>query len=104
MSCLPIYLSVSEENQKYRTENVKNTYFNLPLLSLTNVFKFLLYIFNFLFIYFLIRQRKRYVAEYLPWAIKNGKNAKPLMSVYWEERWEQDTEDLRKELQIFKLK
>lgn len=57
-----------------------------------------------IFILFFIRQRKRYVAEYLPWAIENGKNAKPLMSVYWEERWEQDTEDLRKELQIVKLK
>lgn len=100
----PSRLSVNVENQKYCTGNEKNTHFNLPLFSLANFFKFLLCIFIFLFISFLFRQRKRYVAEYLPWAIENGKNAKPLMSVYWEERWEQDTEDLRKELQIFKLK
>ncbi|XP_073841934.1 coenzyme Q4 [Musca autumnalis] len=46
------------------------------------------------------KQRKQYLSTYLPWAIKNGRKAKPLMSVYWEERWEQDVEELRKELQI----
>ncbi|KAM7356662.1 UDP-sugar transporter UST74c-like [Cochliomyia hominivorax] len=50
------------------------------------------------------KQRKLYKTEYLPWAIKNGKHAKPLMPVYWEERWEQDIDEIRKELQITKLK
>lgn len=46
------------------------------------------------------RQRKQYLAKYLPWAIENGRTAKPLMPVFWEERWEQDIAELRKELQI----
>nr|XP_036220046.1 ubiquinone biosynthesis protein COQ4 homolog, mitochondrial isoform X2 [Bactrocera oleae]XP_036220048.1 ubiquinone biosynthesis protein COQ4 homolog, mitochondrial isoform X2 [Bactrocera oleae]XP_036220049.1 ubiquinone biosynthesis protein COQ4 homolog, mitochondrial isoform X2 [Bactrocera oleae]XP_036220050.1 ubiquinone biosynthesis protein COQ4 homolog, mitochondrial isoform X2 [Bactrocera oleae]XP_036220051.1 ubiquinone biosynthesis protein COQ4 homolog, mitochondrial isoform X2 [Bactroce len=46
------------------------------------------------------KQRKEYVSRYLPWALKNGKEIKPLMPVFWEERWEQDIRDLRKELNI----
>ncbi|XP_058981907.1 ubiquinone biosynthesis protein COQ4 homolog, mitochondrial isoform X2 [Musca domestica] len=49
------------------------------------------------------KQRKQYLSTYLPWAIKNGKEAKPLMSVFWEERWEQDVNELRQELQITTL-
>ncbi|XP_013116581.2 ubiquinone biosynthesis protein COQ4 homolog, mitochondrial [Stomoxys calcitrans] len=49
------------------------------------------------------KQRKRYISEYLPWAIKNGKSARPLMAVFWEERWEQDIEEMRRELQITTL-
>ncbi|XP_065362377.1 ubiquinone biosynthesis protein COQ4 homolog, mitochondrial [Calliphora vicina] len=50
------------------------------------------------------KNRKSYRNDYLPWAIKNGKHAKPLMSVFWEERWEQDIDEIRKELKITKLK
>ncbi|XP_059615031.1 ubiquinone biosynthesis protein COQ4 homolog, mitochondrial isoform X2 [Phlebotomus argentipes] len=46
------------------------------------------------------KQRKMYVQHYLPWAISVGKAAKPLMSVYWEKRWEQRIDELRDELQI----
>lgn len=46
------------------------------------------------------KQRAQYRSRYLPWAIEAGKNAKPLMNVYWEKRWEQDINDLRKELHI----
>lgn len=55
---------------------------------------------NFEFIFSICRQRKEYVSRYLPWALKNGKEIKPLMPVFWEERWEQDIRDLRKELNI----
>ncbi|XP_075164459.1 coenzyme Q4 [Haematobia irritans] len=49
------------------------------------------------------KQRRLYVSEYLPWAIQNGKTSKPLMAVFWEERWEQDIEEMRRELQITTL-
>lgn len=46
------------------------------------------------------KHRKLYRLYYLPWAIKNGSNAKPLMNVYWEKRWEQDIDEIRKELNV----
>ncbi|KAL5287494.1 COQ4 family protein [Megaselia abdita] len=50
------------------------------------------------------KQRLQYKRRYLPWAFEVGNKAKPLMNVYWEKRWEQDVEDLRKELDITVLK
>ncbi|XP_036336364.1 ubiquinone biosynthesis protein COQ4 homolog, mitochondrial [Rhagoletis pomonella] len=50
------------------------------------------------------KQRKEYVSRYLPWALNNGRQMKPLMPVYFEERWEQDIEELRKELRVTILK
>ncbi|KAL9911188.1 ubiquinone biosynthesis protein COQ4 homolog, mitochondrial-like isoform 2-T3 [Glossina fuscipes fuscipes] len=50
------------------------------------------------------KQRKQYLRAYLPWALQNGRNAKFLMTVYWEERWQQDINEMRKELQIEILK
>ncbi len=35
-----------------------------------------------------------------PWAINVGQNGKFLQNVYYEERWEQDIDDLREELRI----
>lgn len=46
------------------------------------------------------RQRKKYTEIYLPWIANTAKNIKPLMSVYWEKRWEQDIGQLRAELNI----
>lgn len=46
------------------------------------------------------KQRKHYLKRYLPWALAMGRQARPLMSVYWEQRWEQDIDELRKELNI----
>lgn len=36
----------------------------------------------------------------MPWAIRNGQNAKMLMCVYFEKHWERDLEELRDELNI----
>lgn len=47
-------------------------------------------------------KRNRLFQEYVPWAIKCGSSAQNLITVYWEERWEQNVEDLRKELGIWK--
>ena len=35
-----------------------------------------------------------------PWAINVGQNAKFLLNIYYEERWEQDIDDLRDEYKI----
>ncbi|EDW69045.1 ubiquinone biosynthesis protein COQ4 homolog, mitochondrial [Drosophila virilis] len=46
------------------------------------------------------RQRREYLKRYLPWAIENGKGMRPLMPIYWEQRWEQNIHELRCELGI----
>lgn len=49
------------------------------------------------------KQRQLYSSKFLPWAISNGKSAKPLMTVYWEKRFDQDLQDLQNELGITPL-
>lgn len=51
-------------------------------------------------IHFLFRQRQKYIAEYLPWAIKTGWESKFLMNVYFEKHWDQPLEELQRELNI----
>ncbi|XP_003738878.1 ubiquinone biosynthesis protein COQ4 homolog, mitochondrial [Galendromus occidentalis] len=46
------------------------------------------------------KHRQLYVTTYLPWALKTGFESKPFMPLYFEERWDQDITDLRRELQI----
>ncbi|XP_055315723.1 uncharacterized protein LOC129575755 [Sitodiplosis mosellana] len=46
------------------------------------------------------KQRENYRQHYLPWALNNSKHLKPLMNVYWEKRWDQKIDELRKELNI----
>ncbi|KAK7031157.1 Ubiquinone biosynthesis protein [Paramarasmius palmivorus] len=45
-------------------------------------------------------KRDRLFREYVPWALKCGSSARCLITVYWEKRWEQKTEDIRRELGI----
>lgn len=45
-------------------------------------------------------RRRRLVSTYLPWALRSGANAKPLIGVRWEERWTMQIADLRKELGV----
>jgi ubiquinone biosynthesis protein COQ4 len=45
------------------------------------------------------KQREQY-QKLMPWAVEMGKKANFLLAVHWEERWEQDFEQLRRELQI----
>lgn len=45
-------------------------------------------------------QRRKYVQSYLPWALRCGHEAGFLYNVYFEKRWSQDFEDLRRELRI----
>lgn len=46
------------------------------------------------------RERRNYVKACLPWALKCGHQASLFMNVYYEKRWEQDVDDLRRELNI----
>lgn len=50
------------------------------------------------------KQRVLYKNFYLPWAIKTGQAMPLLMCIYWEKRWDQPIDDLRKELNIEILK
>ena len=46
-------------------------------------------------------KRARLFQEYVPWALRCGSSAKSLITVYWEERWSQDVEELKKELGVW---
>jgi ubiquinone biosynthesis protein COQ4 len=47
------------------------------------------------------KKRNRLFSEYVPWAMKCGGSARSLITVYWEERWGQDMEELKKELGVW---
>ena len=47
------------------------------------------------------KKRARVYSEYMPWALKCGGTARSLITVYWEERWDQSIEDVKKELGIW---
>ncbi|KAG9085411.1 Ubiquinone biosynthesis protein [Ceratobasidium sp. UAMH 11750] len=46
-------------------------------------------------------QRDRFVREFVPWALRCGAAARPLITVFWEKRWDQPVEDLKRELGIW---
>lgn len=46
-------------------------------------------------------KRHRLFTEYVPWALKCGASARSLITVYWEQRWEQKVEEMKKEFGIF---
>ena len=47
------------------------------------------------------KKRTRLFVEYVPWALKCGGTARSLITVYWERRWEQNVEGIKKELGIW---
>lgn len=46
-------------------------------------------------------KRARLFKEYVPWAIKCGSSAQSLITVYWEKRWEQNVEEMKRELGLW---
>jgi len=44
--------------------------------------------------------RQRYFSVFLPWSIEQGFKAKFLMNIYYEKHWEDDIDELRKEMNI----
>lgn len=46
-------------------------------------------------------KRARLFREFVPWAVKCGGSAKSLITVYWEERWDQNVDEMKKELGLW---
>ncbi|KAF7314236.1 Ubiquinone biosynthesis protein COQ4, mitochondrial [Mycena kentingensis (nom. inval.)] len=46
-------------------------------------------------------QLQRLVSEHIPWALRCGGSARSLITVYWEKRWEQNVEEVKKELGLW---
>lgn len=49
------------------------------------------------------KHRQLYLNHNLPWALKTGLNAKFLMNIYFERRWEQPVDEFYEEMNIFPL-
>jgi ubiquinone biosynthesis protein COQ4 len=47
------------------------------------------------------QQRTRLFQDYVPWAIKCGSSAQSLITVYWEERWGQNVEEMKREFGVW---
>jgi ubiquinone biosynthesis protein COQ4 len=47
------------------------------------------------------QKRARLFSEYVPWALKCGGSARSLITVYWEERWQQRIDDMKVEFGIW---
>ncbi len=45
-------------------------------------------------------ERKLWRDQYLPWAIKVGKDGEKWMNIYWEEEFDQDLEELRRKIGV----
>ncbi|KAJ7067318.1 putative COQ4 protein, responsible for restoring ubiquinone biosynthesis [Mycena amicta] len=46
-------------------------------------------------------QLQRLVSEHIPWALRCGGTAQSLITVYWEKRWEQNVDEMKKELGLW---
>lgn len=47
------------------------------------------------------QKRNRLFSEYVPWAFRCGGSARSLITVYWEDRWDQNVEEMKKEFGIW---
>ncbi|KAI1796885.1 ubiquinone biosynthesis protein COQ4 mitochondrial [Ganoderma leucocontextum] len=47
------------------------------------------------------KKREKLFRDFVPWAVKCGSSAQSLITVYWEKRWDQNIDELRKELAIW---
>ena len=47
------------------------------------------------------KKRARLFSEYVPWALKCGSSSRSLITVYWEERWGQNVEEMKEDLGIW---
>ncbi|KAH9949121.1 putative COQ4 protein, responsible for restoring ubiquinone biosynthesis [Amylocystis lapponica] len=46
-------------------------------------------------------KRARLFREFVPWAVQCGSSAQSLITVYWEERWDQNVDEIKRELGIW---
>ncbi|KAF7970559.1 hypothetical protein HWV62_23653 [Athelia sp. TMB] len=47
------------------------------------------------------QKRARLFSEYVPWALRCGSSARSMITVYWEERWGQNVEEMKREFGIW---
>ncbi|CAG8548100.1 5498_t:CDS:2 [Acaulospora colombiana] len=47
------------------------------------------------------RERKRLFCKYVPWAVQCGSQSKLLMNVYYEECWNKNIDEMRKDLGLY---
>lgn len=47
-----------------------------------------------------LKKKERLYSEFVPWALRCGGTAKSLITVYWEKRWDQNVDDMKKEFGI----
>ena len=45
-------------------------------------------------------RRELWRADWVPWALRTGRQGRSLVGVYWEKRWEQGLGELRRELGV----
>ena len=45
-------------------------------------------------------RRSRLASTYLSWALRYGSSSRSLIGIYWEERWQINLEELRRELGV----
>jgi len=67
-------------------------HFGLPMAGISAAFGHLRLDWN---------KRNALFRDYVPWALRCGASAKPLIAVYWEERWEQNVEEMKREFGIW---
>ena len=47
------------------------------------------------------QRQYRLFTEFVPWALKCGSSARSLITVFWEERWEQNVDEMKKEFGLW---
>lgn len=45
-------------------------------------------------------RRDTWIRDWVPWALRTGREGQSLVGVYWEKRWEQGLGELRRELGV----
>ncbi len=45
-------------------------------------------------------RRDKWIRDWVPWALRTGREGRSLVGVYWEKRWEQGLGELRRELGV----
>ncbi|WVR03329.1 ubiquinone biosynthesis protein COQ4, mitochondrial [Kwoniella sp. DSM 27419] len=47
-----------------------------------------------------LKRRETWMRDWVPWALRTGREGRSLVGVYWEKRWEQGVGELRRELGV----
>ncbi|WVQ81008.1 ubiquinone biosynthesis protein COQ4, mitochondrial [Cryptococcus sp. DSM 104549] len=47
-----------------------------------------------------LKRRETWARDWVPWALRTGREGRSLVGVYWEKRWEQGVGELRRELGV----